>query len=145
MAWLTHRNITTRELEGKILGDWYAESRDCDAAIIKAQYNYIATSCIGILSTSILWKKEPRGDVPRIKFNYGWWFYSWSLTVVIQQLSRSRVSGLSKQKFRVEKCRGAKHRGCHSQWLKVLYYFWFERRLRPSLHPRDFGTCEFEV
>jgi hypothetical protein len=34
--------------------------------------------------------------VPRIKFNYGWWFYSWSLTVVIQQLSRSQVSGLSK-------------------------------------------------
>ena len=145
MTWLIHRNIVTRELEGKILGDWYAESRDCDAAIIKAQYNYIATSCIGILSTSILWKKEPRGDVPRIKFNYGWWFYSWSLTVVIQQLSRSRVSGLSKQKFRVEKCRGAKHRGCHSQSFKGLILFLIWKKIKTEFAFSRLGTCEFEI
>jgi hypothetical protein len=46
---------------------------------------------------------------------------------------------LRKQKFRVEKCRGAKHRGCHSQGLKVLYYFCFGRRLKPSSHSRDSG------
>ena len=66
-----NRQIVTRELEGKILGYWYAESRYCDAAIIKAQYNYVATSRIEILDTSTLWKKKPRGDVPRTVFNYG--------------------------------------------------------------------------
>ena len=46
---------------------------------------------------------------------------------------------MRKQKFRVEKCQGAKHQGRHSQGLKVLYYFCFGRRLKPSSHSRDSG------
>ena len=61
-------------LEAKLLGDRYAESRYRDAAIIKTQYDYVATSRIGILDTSSYERKKPSGDVPRTEFNYGQFF-----------------------------------------------------------------------
>ena len=38
-----------REIEDKFLEERYAESRYGDAAIIRAQYNFVATSRIGVL------------------------------------------------------------------------------------------------